>query len=269
MSPKLTFGVAALVVGVVVLTGCGEEKKTQEPVTFTMGSAASGREEPIDPPPPDPDTPFEDLTAAQIQEAVSNDMATVTSLRMNGSGGRGGQAIGLNVMMDVNGHCNGRLTGPTGAARMMSDGKSSYIKANRKFWVSTIGSAHDAQNVLDLVGDKWAKAPKGSADFSSFCDLTSLTQGMFPNGFGVGVTKGEIRTINGQRAIEISVQRDTQVDHMWVAIDGPHYVLRVETKGGADQSTYDLTEFNEPVGRVRPPKGQFVDVEKLTPESLN
>lgn len=248
-----------LVLALVYLSGCDDPSGQ----SATVGAPAASRSAPIDPPPPAPGTQFEELTAAQIQEAVVQDMSAVTSLRMKGTGDVGGTPTRIDVRLDQAGNCVQWMSGADGTSWTRTDGVTAYLKGDWKFWFRHNDTKEAARRMIDAVGGRWAKYPKGSGrGISPFCQLDQVTGGLFPEGIGVGVTKGEVRTVLGQRAIRIEVRHDDQVDHFWIATEGEHHVLRLRTTGGTDQKSLTLSEYGEKLGDVLPRKGQYVDLSK-------
>ncbi|MEU4418826.1 hypothetical protein, partial [Nocardia salmonicida] len=115
---------------------------------------------------------FEDLSVEEIEKQVEADMAKLTSLRMAGELTSEGQKTGLDIAVDTDGNCAGEVSVGGASAQILQIKEGTFMKADEAFWRSTAGESAD--EVLALLGDKWAKVPSQSAGFDEFCDLDTL-----------------------------------------------------------------------------------------------
>lgn len=260
MPAKPIVGVAAVVLVAAAVVGCDASDEPDLPVS---GAAAEARTAPIDPPPADPDVPFEEWTVAQIQEAVVADLEDVTSVRAKGSGEIGGKMLDIDVRVDANGHCNQWLSGRHGTSRIVTDGRTPYVKGDAEYWSERYAEYPDAaRHIVDVAGDKWLQYPAGSTLDTSLCTLGNVIGNYFPEGIGVGARKGRVDVIRGHRVIEILLASQGGTDRLWIATEGDHHVLRLSSSGG-DRMSFDLLGYNEPVGRVRPPRNRTVNMLRI------
>jgi hypothetical protein len=202
---------------------------------------------------------FEEQSARKIMEQAEKDTKSLKSVRLVGSIPRGDGTLEIDLSADEDGNCSGILTVAGGTADVLSIGGASYIRGDEAFWRASTGASAD--QVLAVLGDKWAKLPAGDDSFSEFCDIDNVFAG---DDAAEKYTKGEVGTVAGQEAVEILVEEEGEgTRHAWVSTDSKHYVLKVEQVGGDEPGTFQLGDFNEPVDAVEPAEGEYVDLGSL------
>lgn len=229
-------GAAAAVVVVTGLTACG-------------GGSSGGDD-------------FVDQSASEIQKQVVADMAGLKSVRLSGDLVQGGQEIGINLALDTDGLCAGSLTLMAGSADIIAGPDGQFLKGDLAFWSGAAGGEAAAERVTALLGDKWAKMPEAEGGFTSFCDLDDLLDEFTSVDAAEGTaTIGEQAQVAGVSALELISADDTPTS-AWVAIDAPHYIVKVTTEG-EDAGSILFTDFNEPVDAQAPAEDDVIDLSKL------
>lgn len=201
---------------------------------------------------------FTDQSATEIKDATIKDMKAVKSLTMDGTVEQGGQEIKLNLSADTDGTCAGEISQQGWTAEFIG-GDETFIKANEDFWRSNFGA--NADQILALVGDKWAKVPEeAAASFDSFCDLDSFISEFTKDDDDSDVKKGDTDEVDGEDAIIIEgTTDDGDPSKAWIAVDGKHRILKLEGEGDAKIS-FAFTDYDEPVDADAPPSDEVVDL---------
>lgn len=205
------------------------------------------------------DSDFADQSASDIKDAAIKDMKTVTSLTMDGTIKEKGQELSLTLSSDTDGTCAGEITQGGGTAQFIG-GDGTFLKGDEAFWTNTVGGAQQAQQILALVGDKWAKVPaEAGASFESFCDLDNLLED-FTKEDDSKVQKGDTEEVDGQDAVIIEGKSDSgDPTKAWIAVDGKHHILKLQGEGDTSGS-FTFSEYDEPVKADAPASNEVVDL---------
>jgi hypothetical protein len=231
-------GVVAAVVLTTVLTACG-----------VGGDSADGNG-------------FVDQSAAEIQEQVVADMAKLRSVRLSGELIQSGQEIGIDLALNTEGVCAGSLILMGGSAEIIAGPDGQFIKGDREFWSGMAGGEAAAVQVTALLGEKWAKMPEAEGGLAEFCDLDGLLDEFDSVGSSQGeATIGKQQLIGGVPALEL-ISDDEDATTAWVAVDAPHYIVRV-TADGDDAGSIVFTDFDKPVDAQAPGADDVVDLSKF------
>jgi hypothetical protein len=204
------------------------------------------------------DSGFGDKSVADIKAAALTDMKTLSTLHLAGSIAMTEGDVALDMDVSTSGDCSGTMTIKGGTAQILSVGGTSYLKGDEAFWTANAGA--QAQAVIALVGDKWLKTGGSDAQLAELCDLDKFVDGLDKDKGGTGDTKGEITEINGVDAIEISSEKDGATTHAWVAVDGRHYIVKLETTGGDQPGTMTFTDFDKELSLTAPPADEVADL---------
>ena len=211
----------------------------------------------------DPES-FSDGTALEIRDAVVSDMEKLSSVRMAGTATIEGQPVTLDVQMDTDGNCVGSIVLKGGRAELINTPTESYLRGNGPFWRHTSQTPAQGEAMLREVGSKWVRMGAGAGDFSSFCDLDQFVSGIGAE--SEAVDKGDFGQVDGRGAVSLTKPGSVGgTDTVWVAADGPHYILKIETVGGDEPGSFTLTEHDQPVDVHIPEKSEVVDLPE-TPE---
>jgi hypothetical protein len=202
---------------------------------------------------------FADQSAKEIEKAATKDMEDVKSLRLAGTVTEGGEDITIDIAADTDGQCAGSVTVQGGTAEFIK-GEQTFLKGDQTFWEAATGGPQQAQQVLNLVGDKWAQVPEeAAASFEEFCDLDNLLDN-FTEGTGGDLKKDGTEDVDGEDAVVLSGENeDGDPVKAWIATEGKHYFLKVEG-GGKSSGTATLSDFNEKVDAAAPADDEVVDL---------
>lgn len=189
-------------------------------------------------------------------------MAKLKSVRLAGELIQNGQEIGIDLALDTDGACAGSLTLMGGSAEIIAGPEGQFIMGDQGFWAGMAGGEAAAAQVTELLGEKWAKMPEAEGGFTDFCDLDGLLDEFSSVDAAEGeATIGQQEEIGGVPALEL-ISDDETPTSAWVAIDAPHYIVRVSA-GGDEAGSIAFTDFDEPVDAQPPAPDDVVDLSKL------
>jgi hypothetical protein len=133
-------------------------------------------------------------------------------------------------------------------------GGAYYLKADAAAWTA-LGNAAAAR----LLAGKYAKlTPAMAAAYKTFTDMAVFFSSSFKS---TGkVTKGEVTTVDGQRAVTLKDTADGSL--LYIALDGPPYPIKSENKG-AQAGVVTFTGWNQSKSVASPAAADVVDLAKL------
>lgn len=147
---------------------------------------------------------------------------------------------------------SGTLDMGDGTMQLLKIGKKIFIKGDADFW-KTFGG----DQVAKLLDGKWVKASTDSAQFADFTSLADPEQLLKAEGT---VTKGDVKTVNGVRAIALS---DKENGTLYIAVDGEPYPVRLEAPDGS--GAMDFSDFGGSFDELKEPADKdVVDIKALT-----
>ncbi len=186
---------------------------------------------------------FADEKAADIIKAASTDMGKLKSVHLAADISSDGSTIGMDLSLDTDGNCEGTIEVGEGSADVLSLDGDSWFKADEAFWREQAGE--QADQVLELVGDKWVVDT--SDQFSSFCDLDGLLEDIGdPEDVEDAETDGT-EDVDGDEAVKVvGTDDDDNETTVFVAVDEPHYILKVEVTGD-DAGEATFSDFDEDI----------------------
>ncbi len=201
---------------------------------------------------------FAEGSLEDITKASSKDMKELKSLRLEGDVTTDGQQVSMDMQMTTDGDCQGTVGLMGGEAEFLSVGGDTWFRPDEEFWRAT--AADRADQIIALVGDKWVVLPPGEADVSSFCDLDELLDEFDDEDPDDDTTKGDTDEVHGEEAIIIEGESD-EGDPMkaWIAVDGKHYILKLEVSQGDEPGIIELSDFDEDLDLEPPPDDEVVD----------
>lgn len=198
---------------------------------------------------------FAGQSADAIMKQAKHDTQSLKSVHLAGSLDRADGRIAIDLAADDRGDCSGTMgLADTKADVLRVDG-ASYMRGDAAFWRKTAGNAAD--QIVALLGDKWAKLPASQDAFGEMCDLDRLFSG--DPGEKKTYSKGKEGSVGGRKAIEIEVRKGTETERGWIATEGKHYLLKLEKVGGTEPGSFVLSDFNQPVKAEAPAEGEYVD----------
>lgn len=206
------------------------------------------------------DNGFAEQSVDKIKEAVIADMRDAKSLTMSGNVTSDEGTTTLELSSDTEGNCAGTVSMGQGSADFIQNADAVFIRADEEFWRANAGE--NADDVVKVIGDKWAKLPSGQNQFAEFCDLDNFIKEIDDDGDKGGDKKGEETEVDGQNAIEIISEDDGDINHVWVATEGKHYILKLQGEGD-EHGEFTLTDYNEKVDAQAPAETEYVDLAEL------
>jgi hypothetical protein len=205
---------------------------------------------------------FADQSIDKIKEQVLADMHDAKSLTLKGSFSSDSQETSLELSADTDGNCTGSVSAGEGTADFIKAGDATFIKADEAFWRANAGASADA--VLKVIGEKWAKLPAGVNQFAEFCDRDTFIKELEDDNEGdEKAEKGDETEVDGQQALEIISDEDGDTTHAWVATEGKHYILKLESEGD-EPGEFTFNDYDEPVDAKAPADGEFVDLNQAS-----
>ncbi|NPC98809.1 hypothetical protein [Nocardioides sp. zg-DK7169] len=267
---------AAALAGAALLTAtaaCGDD--SDEPAADSESSSESmDASESMSPMPSDSMSGSEDSeseafaekSVTEIQEAVVKDMRALQFVRMQGRLRSDGVELAQDLRLSAQGDCTGTVSIDGAKARIIGIGDASYLKASEEFWQKSSGggSAQQAQALVELIGDKWAKIP--DANFDEFCDLDAFLDEL--DDFDASDSPDNVQdevvgetTVNDIPAVELKLYDGPEVATAWVGSEeGRHWILKMRVKGGDDPGDFRFSEFNDAFEVKEPPKSDVLDL---------
>jgi len=206
---------------------------------------------------------FAQGSASTIQKASVEDMQSLDALHMEGSITQQGSEVGINISLTTDGDCSGTVSrGDSGEAEVVSLDGTSWFRPDEEFWRAQAGP--QAETIISTVGDKWVQLPEGDSSFASFCDLQGLLDQVGTDNEKDSATKGETSDIGGREAIQLTT-KDEQggSTSSWVAVDDPHYIVKVDREGGESPGSITFSEFGEDASIEAPADDEVITVEEL------
>lgn len=203
---------------------------------------------------------FAGQSAEDIVAAAETDMREAESLSMNGTITTGGEELTLDVALNRDEECTGSVAIGGGSAEFVGQGDASYIKGDEAFWSAMTGGDAQAQAVLGLVGEKWAKLP-AAGGLGQVCDLDALLEGLGDDDEDDPTPeKGDVEDIDGREAIAIASEEDGETTTAWVATEAPHHILKVTVEGGDEPGEVTFSDFDEELDLTVPAEEDTVDL---------
>ena len=202
---------------------------------------------------------FADESVVDIQKAAVEDMKSLESVTLSGTLSQDGRETRVDLELNKEGECRGTLEQDGGTAELIGVQDASYLKGDETFWVNSTGSEESAQQVLQVLGDKWALIPPEQADFASLCDLEEVLGDIDDE--DMAAEKGEESEVDGESAVAVVGEDDDGGEiTAWVAVDDPHYLLKLEKEGGEESGSFTFSDFDEPVDIEAPAEEDVVDL---------
>lgn len=256
--------IAASIVGVVALGGCG----STVPGAGTQGSGSPSSSSPG----------FPSSSAAtgignaalspeQLERATKAALTSATAFHMKGAGSDGAESIQFDIHYGRS-SSDGSMSIGGLTVQLRYVRPDLYMKAGADFWkkVGGVGTSPSPseQAKLDLLRDKWVHLPKGSAGLRQIGDFAIrekfLAQAAHDNETTT-YSKGPSKTIHGIAAVSFVAQDDGTI--VYVPATGTPYPIRIDDNDTSDGGgTFDLTDWNVPFTAPAPPRDEIVELPK-------
>ena len=209
------------------------------------------------------DSEFATESASTIEKASIEDMKALEAVHMEGSVSQQGSEIGLDLSLTTDGNCAGSVSrGDSGTAEVVTLDGTSWFKPDEEFWRAQAGPVAD--QIISTVGDKWVQLPEGDESFASFCDLDELLD-QIDDDQNKPSEKAGTEDVDGQEAVKLT--RDDEESGgtitVWVAVDDPHHILKVEQAEGDSPGSFTFSEFDDDASIEAPAQDEVISVEEL------
>ncbi len=205
---------------------------------------------------------FVEQEGAEIRDAAGEAMGQLESVRVRGDITMGGDEISLDLATGSEGDCTGTLTLDGAEAEVLSVGGQAWFRPSEEFWAAQAGP--QADQVIELVDGRWVVL--GEEDgFAEFCDLDQLLDELVEDSDTESTYEtGEQSEIDGITVVAVdSTDEDGEASTGYVAVEEPHYLVRIEKTEGEDTGTVTFSEFDEPIEVEAPAEDDTVDLDSL------
>jgi hypothetical protein len=212
------------------------------------------------------DQPFKGQSADQVAAKAVTATRNATSLRMAGKVSANGQPLTVDFHVDTQKNCKGRMTVEQGSAEVIHAGQATYVKGDKGFWVNASKNATGQEKQAQALSGRWVKVPVGDAQTTGLCDKQGFLADMDSDkSERKGMTKGEVTTVDGQKAMALHKKNSGETITLYVATEGKPYILKLVQSGGQNPGTVVFSDYEKPVHATPPPAGQVIDGTKPRP----
>jgi hypothetical protein len=186
----------------------------------------------------DDDEGFADQPAQDIIAATQEDMKALSSLRMQGELTTDGDRLNIDMAVSTSGDCEGTLGQGDASAEIISVGGDSYMKPDAAFWELFAG-ADAAATLADQLDEL-------DSDDDEEVEVEGTEE------------------VGGQQAVRLaSTSDDDEPVTVWVAVDEPHVILKMEVTEGDEPGAFTFSDFDEELAVEAPPADEVVDLDEL------
>jgi hypothetical protein len=197
---------------------------------------------------------IESKSPEEILQASKTAASQAVSVHIAGSIVNGGKPITLNMELLAGKGGKGTISQEGFTIQLVQIHGAVYINGGAAFYRHVAGPA-----AAQLLQGKWLKAPAGSGELASLASLTNLSKLVETALAGHGtLTKGQTRTIEGQKAI--ALQDKGRGGVLYVATTGKPFPLEI-LKLGSESGRVLLNRWDEPVTLTAP--SGAIDISKL------
>ncbi|MEU6595383.1 hypothetical protein ABZ923_40360 [Streptomyces sp. NPDC046881] len=206
------------------------------------------------------DQPFKGQSADQVAAKAVSATRDSASLRMAGKVSADGQPLTVDVHVDTQKNCKGRMAMEQGSADVIHAGQATYIKGDEKFWANAAKGSGEQQKQARALSGRWVKVPVGDSRTTGLCDKQGFLADMDSDkSERKGMTKGDVTTVDGRKAIPLRKKKGGETITMYVATEGKPYILKLDQSGGENPGTLVFSDYEKPVKATPPPAGQVID----------
>ncbi|WP_455351310.1 hypothetical protein [Streptomyces sp. SYSU K217416] len=260
---KLWVAAMACAATIASVTGCSKGEDSKAKGDTKESPAAATTQPPVD--------PFEGLSADEIAQKAVDTTKSATSLRIAGNGKSDGDMMEVDLAVDKEGACVGKMVVKGGTAEILQVDNVKYMKGNEAFWRASFGSERSAgqtDGVIELVKGRWFKMPndKSGDSLEALCDLKAMITDMDEDkSERKGMTRAADADVNGQPAATLVKEKSGgKMLTLYVAKEGKPYILKSVEVGGDEPGTMHFSDYNKPVAATPPPADQVIDPKKLS-----
>lgn len=204
---------------------------------------------------------FAEESVKTIVDETEKDMKALSSVRMSGELTTDGDQLDLDMTISTSGDCEGSMSVEGGEVQILSLDGASWMKPDAAFWEATAGES--APMVQAMVGDKWVVLPEDDEGFTELCDLDELLAELGADDEEKGEVDGT-EEVDGKETVRVLSETD-EGDPLtiWVTVDDPHLILKMEVTEGEEPGTITFSEFDEELDIEAPAEDDVVDLEQM------
>ncbi|MET8683454.1 hypothetical protein ABZV77_04500 [Streptomyces sp. NPDC004732] len=195
--------------------------------------------------------PFDGMSADKIADKASKASKDAGSFTMKGKMEQKGEVSNIQFSVAESGDCKGTMGSPKkGTAEFLATGKTSYVKADDKFWESQGGAS-----TAELLKGRWVKGAEGT----SVCNPDD----MFKSDKLKNLKREDDAEVDGQKAAVLTKKKGSETTTFYVAMEGKPYFLKVVNKDSDEPGTVTFSDYGKAVDVKAPPASEVVDPKKL------
>ncbi|WJV46331.1 hypothetical protein [Streptomyces flavofungini] len=222
---KLLAAVAACAAAVIGVTGCSSDGGDKDP--------------------------FKGMSADKIAKKASKASKDAGSFTMKSQVTEGSEQTTGTFVIAEGGDCKATIDSrKDGHSEILTVGKTSYMKADEKYW-----KAKASSTIAGRVKGRWVKASSGG---KSSCALGD----MFESNKLKGLKREKDAEVDGKKAAVLVKKKGDETTSFYVALEGKPYFLKVVNNGDS-KGTATFTGQGESVDIKAPAPGDVVDQKQL------
>ncbi|MFE5730956.1 hypothetical protein ACFQ7A_08625 [Streptomyces sp. NPDC056528] len=171
------------------------------------------------------------------------------------------------VSRDSRGDCTATMSyGAAGTAELIKiDDKDVYLRRDKTLLRTQERhrSPEDLKTLLDKLEGRWTRPPLDGPDGPdapaelALCDGVNIPTNL-ENGWDDDSAKGHPTTIDGRKALKLVRPGGESETTVYIAAEGPPYILKIVTKGGETPGTTTYSHHERPVEAKAPPTEDVV-----------
>ncbi|MFD8008867.1 hypothetical protein [Streptomyces sp. NPDC059762] len=168
------------------------------------------------------------------------------------------------VSLDERGNCTATMSyGTAGTVDLITiDGRDVYLRRDEPLLRTQERhrSPEDLKALVAKVGGRWTRpavgGPGAPAELT-LCAGVNLPAGL-ENGWDDDSGKGEPATVDGRKALKLVRRGGESETTVYIAAEGPPYLLKIVTKGGESPGTTTYAHYGRGGGGKAPPAEDVV-----------
>ena len=240
---------AALLGGCTGSSGGSSSSTTTSPASSTASSSGASASPVASP-------KLEDASADEILARSRAELLAARSVHAKGVVQNAGTSYALDLRLVRGVGATGSLVSEGRSLGVLRIGKVAYVRLDAASWRAATGSDAAAR----MFAGKYLKVDASASTFKPILTLTDVRQtygaALAPTGT---VTKGPVTTLRGKRVIDLKINDGGSSGHVFVALDGKSYPMRLAYGRGSSQRV-DFDSFGAKVTLTPPPASQVVAV---------
>ncbi|WP_141014673.1 serine/threonine-protein kinase [Nocardioides sambongensis] len=217
-------------------------------------TAGSGGEEDD---PSGTDSAFAEGEPKEIVNAAEKEMAVLEVARVEGQFQSGTDGlIDVDLISTSSGDCEGTMTLPSGgSAEFRSVDNQVYLRPDEAYWQAIAPDTY--QVVTEAIGDRWVEGNDMRSALRPVCDLDRFFE-RDGREDAVAQTEG-VEEVSGKDAVKVTQSEGSQSETLYVQVEEPHYLLRLEESG---VDVFEFSDFDMDVEITAPTTKEIFDLDK-------